>query len=548
MLLNDKTTEYGFNANNRNSFIEKALKEEVDVVIVGGGITGAGLLLDASSRGLKAILIEKSDFASGTSSRSTKLIHGGLRYLKNFEFRLVHKIGKERAIVYKNAPHLVSPEKLILPITKTGTYKKWQVKWALTIYDLLAGVKKTDRRKIFNKQDTLVKEPLLRSNDLIGAGYYAEYRTDDARLTLEIIKSSFKYGGIAINYCEGIDLITSNGKINEIKCIDHFQNISFSIKAKKIINACGPWVDDFRKTDNVNEKNKIHLSKGVHIVVNHHDLPIKQAVYFDAKDNRMCFAIPRDKITYIGTTDSNYSGPIDDPEIIVSDVDYLINAINNAFDITPLKITDIISSWSGLRPLIQEKGKNSSELSRKDEIFISSSGLITIAGGKLSGYRLMAKKVIDIVCKELAVKKNCITKNIRINAHINTEKSSIKDYNKIIIELLSNNNLDVSRSNYLIRNYGSQSEEIIQLLSENNLKYLIEAEALFCLYNEAVYNPLDFFIRRTGKLYFEPSVIINELNIVLPLFKAYFSWDEANAKLMKEQVLNSLDNLTQFRK
>ena len=190
-----------FNAKHRSNTIKNASSSLYDLIVIGGGITGAGILLDASSRGLKTLLVEKSDFASGTSSRSTKLIHGGLRYLKNLEFRIVRETGRERTILYKNAPHLVIPEKLLIPLTKKGNYKKWQLSWALKIYDLLAGVKGIDKRKMHNKETTLNKEPLLNSLDLIGAGVYAEYRTDDARLTLEIIKTALNYNGTAINYC-----------------------------------------------------------------------------------------------------------------------------------------------------------------------------------------------------------------------------------------------------------------------------------------------------------------------------------------------------------
>ena len=188
------------NLNQREKFLHEINGETYDLVIIGGGITGAGILLDASSRGKKCLLIEKNDYASGTSSKSTKLIHGGLRYLKNLEFKMVSDVGRERNIAFQNAPHLVRPEKMLLPITKGGSFKKWQLKFALSMYDFLASVKKLDRKKILTKKQTVNYEPLLYQKDLLGAGIYAEYRTDDARLTISILKTALKYNGKSINY------------------------------------------------------------------------------------------------------------------------------------------------------------------------------------------------------------------------------------------------------------------------------------------------------------------------------------------------------------
>ena len=220
-----------FNALNRQNTINNATSNVFDVIVIGGGITGAGILLDASSRGFNTILLEKSDFASGTSSRSTKLIHGGLRYLKNFEFKIVRETGRERAILHKNAPHLVIPEKLLIPLTKKGTFKKWQLNWALRIYDILAKVKGEDKRKMLNKKATLLHEPIINSKDLIGAGTYAEYRTDDARLTLEIIKTALHFNGTAINYFKVIDINKQNN-IYHLTCLDKTTQKQFEITSK----------------------------------------------------------------------------------------------------------------------------------------------------------------------------------------------------------------------------------------------------------------------------------------------------------------------------
>ena len=368
--------------------ITKKLKEtEFDVLIIGGGITGAGIALDAASRGMKTALIEKNDFASGTSSKSTKLIHGGLRYLKQFDFWLVKEVGTERAIVHKLAPHLVIPEKMILPLIEGGTYGSWLTSIGLKVYDILASVEGDDKRKMLSKEEALEKESLLPEDILKGAGYYAEYRTDDARLTLEIIKTALNYNAQILNYVTAENFIYQEDRVVGAKVKDTFSDEGYNIKAKYVVNAAGPWVDELRQINHSKIGKRLHLTKGVHLVVAHEKLPVKQSVYFDIPDGRMMFAIPRGKVTYFGTTDTNYQEDKNNVTTDLVDATYLISAVNNMFPDINISLDDVQSSWAGLRPLIHEEGKSASELSRKDEIFVSDTELISIAGGKLTGYR-----------------------------------------------------------------------------------------------------------------------------------------------------------------
>lgn len=373
----------------RAKSIDKLKKEKFDLVVIGGGITGGGIALDAASRGLKVALLEKNDFASGTSSKSTKLIHGGLRYLKQFDFWLVKEVGSERAIVHKLAPHLVLPEKMLLPLIENGSYGKWLTSVGLKVYDILAQVTGEDKRQMLKKKEALKLEPLLPKNILNGAGYYAEYRTDDARLTIENIKTSLLFGAQALNYASVTGFLYTNDKVSGVKVKDVVSDDEFEIKSKYVVSAAGPWVDELRSLNNSKKGKQLHLTKGVHLVFPFEKLPVKQSVYFDIPDGRMMFAIPRGKVTYIGTTDTNYNDNKDKVRTDLADAIYLISAVNNMFPDINLELDDIVSSWAGLRPLIHEEGKSASELSRKDEIFISDTGLVSIAGGKLTGYRKM---------------------------------------------------------------------------------------------------------------------------------------------------------------
>lgn len=534
---------------NRTSLLQKLSSEKYDLLVIGGGITGAGIALDAASRGIKTALVEKGDFAVGTSSRSTKLIHGGLRYLKQGEIGLVTEVGRERAILYRNAPHLVVPEKMLLPLVKNGNYGKFATSLGLWVYDLLAGVKKEERRKMLSREQTLEREPLLRNDILRGGCLYAEYRTDDARLTIEVIKTAANHGAACINYAEAKNFIYENGELVGVECHDLLSQQDFTICAKQTVNAAGPWVDALRKEDGSLQGKRLHLTKGVHLVVPHEKLPVKQALYFDAADGRMVFAIPRGKITYIGTTDTDYSGKLEDPATTEDDANYLLDSVKSMFPSIQLSLSDVVSSWAGLRPLIHEEGKSPSELSRKDEIFISQSGLISIAGGKLTGYRKMAQRVVDLVNKNLYKshgfpKLECKTENITINGG---DIEDVDGYIKQISEKINAYGFEKFDAEYLIRTYGIQTNIILDKFYEflNNQSIasrpdrdfaaaqLARAELWFTVNNESVFHLEDFFIRRTGKLYFDIQAIEELIPPILQDMKNYFSWTENQCKAEK---------------
>ena len=219
---------------------------------------------------------------------------------------MVKEVGTERAIVHKLAPHLVIPEKMILPLIEGGTYGSWLTSIGLKVYDILASVEGDDKRKMLDEKEALKKEPLLPKKILKGAGYYAEYRTDDARLTIEVLKTALNYDAKALNYIEATKFIYEENRVVGAKVKDTFSSEEFDIKAKYVVNAAGPWVDELRQINNSKIGKRLHLTKGVHLVVPHEKLPVKQSVYFDVPDGRMMFAIPRGKVTYFGTTDTNY--------------------------------------------------------------------------------------------------------------------------------------------------------------------------------------------------------------------------------------------------
>ena len=529
---------FQFSAETRRTFIEHHL-QEFDLLVIGGGITGAGIALDAATRGLKVALVEKHDYAWGTSSRSTKLIHGGLRYLKQMEIGLVKEVGTERAIVHRNARNLVIPEKMLLPIIKKGSLGMFSSSIALWVYDFLAGVRSKERRRMLGKDTTKKTEPLLDTSKLLGGGLYYEYRTDDARLTIENIKKAVEHGAVCINYAKFVKPIYENSKIAGAEIEDVIHNTNFELRAKCVVNATGPWVDQIRKKDNSLKGKRLQLTKGVHLVLPYAKLPLKQAIYFDVKDGRMIFAIPRQGKTYVGTTDTVYNKLINEPITSKDDVKYILKAVNNMFPTVALKPRHVESSWAGLRPLIHEDGKSPSELSRKDEIFESESGLLSIAGGKLTGYRKMAERIVDKVIDhiEFIGSKPCQTVNLPV---FGADFASSDEISQLIIDLTSANKalgLGVEQIKSWIFKYGTETTTIIEhyqhLLKTHtdNEVCATLAELNYCIDNESVLRLEDFYIRRTAKLYFDYSNIHKYL-------------DDA-AKLLQDKLAYTDEEITQ---
>ena len=541
MLTTQDDTPMRFSVLDRQMQIERAQRQKFDLIVIGGGVTGAGIALDASSRGMKVCLIEKNDFASGTSNKSTKLIHGGLRYLKQMEIGLVKESGSERAIVHTLAPHLVVPEKMLLPLIEGGTYGKMMTAIGLKVYDFLANVEGDDKRKMLSAEETAAREPLLNKDQLIGGGYYAEYRTDDARLTVELLKKAATFGATIINYCEMTTFkYDDNGKIKNLHCYDHNTQKSFKLKSQHYVSAAGPWVDLLRKKDQSMNHKYLHLTKGVHIVFSRKRFPLTQSIYFDVPDGRMIFAIPRGRSTYVGTTDTNYSGNLNRVVAIKADAAYLLDATNNMFPDLSLTEKDIESNWAGLRPLIHEDGKDPSELSRKDEIFISETGLISIAGGKLTGYRKMAQRVIDRVLKDVPDKKKehlvaSYTEKIPLTSDPLFNTKEVDAYQLEIAERLKEVSIDNEyHSWYLATTYGKQSDAIIDKMSyfldEDAEKRLIRAEVWYSVHHEMANSLTDFFVRRTGRLYFDIHSVHQYRNLVQEDMIRYLGWDEARVK------------------
>lgn len=541
-----------FSALKREEQLGRLQAEEYDLLIIGGGITGAGIALDAATRGLKTALVEMQDFAAGTSSRSTKLVHGGLRYLKQLEIGVVAEVGKERAIVHENGPHVTTPEWMLLPIYKGGTFGRFSTSLGLRLYDFLAGVKRAERRRMLGADETVRREPLLRRQGLKGGGYYVEYRTDDARLTIEVMKKAVELGACAISYVKAESLLYEDGRVAGAELRDVLTGRTGQVKAKVTINAAGPWVDAIREKDNSKKGKTLHHTKGVHLVFDQKRFPLGQAIYFDSADGRMLFAIPRDGKTYIGTTDTDYKADLVHPRMTDADRQYILKAANDMFPTLQLKAEDVESSWAGIRPLIHQEGKSPSEISRRDEVLVSPSGLLSMAGGKLTGYRKMAETVMDQAAEQLA-KAGCggigesRTKTLLVSGG---DVGGSEGYERFVSDKKTAAvaaGLAETDAVRLVRRYGSNIDTVLGLMSEaqeeairRKLPVTLLLELLYAIRYEMACKPVDFWIRRSGSLLFDRSRVLRWKDGVHRYMAELFGWPSGVGAAYAEELEREL--------
>ncbi|WDQ33392.1 FAD-dependent oxidoreductase [Paenibacillus marchantiae] len=540
-----------FSAEKRTEYLDRMANAHFDILIIGGGITGAGIALDAASRGLKTALVEMQDFAAGTSSRSTKLVHGGLRYLKQFEVKMVAEVGRERAVVYQNGPHVTTPEPMLLPIYTAGTFGRFSTSMGLMVYDRLAGVKRSERRQMLNAGAVSDSEPLLRKEGLLGGGRYVEYRTDDARLTIEVMKEAVERGALAVNYVKAAKFLKENGVITGIQAVDQISGQSYDLRATKVINASGPWVDELRKIDGSRQGKTLQMTKGIHLVFDGTRFPLRQAVYFDTPDGRMVFAVPRDGKTYVGTTDTVFEDDPAHPLISEADRNYVIDAVNGMFPDVRIRAEDVESGWAGVRPLIHEEGKGPSEISRKDEVWVAPSGLITIAGGKLTGYRKMAEMVVDLTARQLEQETGksvgpCITKEMPISGGHVGGSAGFGAYAERKIKDGVALGLDRSTAERLARVYGSNVGALYERMPDPRAKaelHGMSQELLlmlrYAIDEEMAVTPADFFVRRTGDLFFRIDEVRQYKAVVIQFMAERLDWREEQAI----RFANELDQL-----
>jgi glycerol-3-phosphate dehydrogenase len=376
---------------------------EFDLLVIGGGITGAGVLRDAAMRGLTAVLVDRGDFAAGTSSRSSRLIHGGLRYLEYHRWGLVFESLRERDILLRIAPHLVRPLAFVLPVYAGDRVPRWRLAAGLTLYGLLAAGGNVPRPRMFGKAGVLAMEPNLRMRGLRGGGLYHDAQCDDARLVLATIRSAMAHGALAANYAEVTGLVLANGQVAGATVRDRLTGEEVTIRSRAVVNATGAWSDRIRRMEDPACRPALRLTRGAHVVVPRARLGHTHGITFSSPvDGRVMFVLPWSDLSYIGTTDTDHDGPLDLVEASPEEVRYLLRSANALFPMAHVGAEDVIATWAGLRSL---PGTNphapASSVTREHLLLESGGGMLTIAGGKLTTYRRMAADVVNRLAPRL---------------------------------------------------------------------------------------------------------------------------------------------------
>jgi glycerol-3-phosphate dehydrogenase len=481
----------------RGDALARLADEHFDVLVVGGGITGAGVALDAASRGLRTALVERHDFASGTSSKSSKLVHGGLRYLQQREFRLVYDALRERHIALRNAPHLVRVLPFLIPVmTRDGLIDRRIARalgTAMWMYDLTGGARIGKVHRRIDKRRALEHMPSLAPDRLASAYLYYDAQADDARLTLTIVRTAaVEHGAAAVNYAPVTTLLKdANGRARGAR-VATGDGAEIEVRADAVVNAAGVWADDVRALDEGAHPHSIRPAKGVHLTVPwtkvRNDIA---AIVPVPKDRRSIFVVPWGDLTYIGTTDTDYEGPLDDPVCTPDDVRYLLDAMNASLA-EPLRESDVVGTWAGLRPLLAAAAsERTADLSRRHAVARSASGMVTVTGGKLTTYRAMAADAVDDVVEDLGRGGRSRTKRLPLLGGRGYERPPSA--------------AEPSRHEHLAGRYGTLADDVRALVERDpslgerlvpGLPYL-RAEAVYAARMEMARTVDDVLSRRT---------------------------------------------------
>lgn len=512
---------------NRASSLEKLAAGQntpFDLLVIGGGITGAGIALDAASRGAKVALVERDDFASGTSSKSSKLVHGGLRYLENYEFGLVREAALERDLLRVLAPHLVEPVPMVLPISDKWMRAKFGV--GLWAYDALASFKNLQVHRYLGIEETEDAVPAIPKGKIKGGFLFYDCKNDDVRLVMEVLVQAVRYGATVANHAvvDGIDP-SENGCIAHVT--DKTSQTSFEIHAKRIISAAGVWSDRIEQLANPDAEERTRPSKGIHLSFRRDQIPLTDHAAFipDVDRKRMLFVIPWLDSVIVGTTDTAYDGDIDSPSVGEDDRRYVLDSVNSVFDLS-LTEADIAGAWAGLRPLVQGKAGSTADLSRRHTIYDIAPGVTGITGGKLTTYRRMAKDAVDHIASDIGVDTKSKTKWIRLGT------KDVESLRRTVYRRAGSLGISKESAANLVRCYGDRAIQVLDIAERDDLAgplvpgaQPIAAEAVYCARHEMAVHLSDVLSRRTRLTLTDPQAGIGSRSVGPSVMAGELGWD-----------------------
>jgi glycerol-3-phosphate dehydrogenase len=523
----------------RAAALRRLAEEPLEVLVVGGGITGAGCALDAASRGLRTGLVERDDFASGTSSKSSKLVHGGIRYLQQREIRLVYENLRERQLALENAPHLVRVLPFLIPIlSRDGLIDRRIARalgGAMWMYDLTGGLRIRKRHERISTDEALAHMPTLRRSNVAGAYVYYDCRADDARLTLAIARTAAEHGAAVANGARVTGLLKQrDGSVCGARI--EADGAEIEVRARVVVNATGVWSDDVRTMDEGSHPESIRPAKGIHVTVPWSKMRNDIAAIVPVpKDRRSIFVIPWADTTYIGTTDTDYEGPLDDPQCTSDDVEYLLGAVNVVVT-EPLTRADVVGTWAGLRPLLRTaSSERTADLSRRHGVQVSPTGLVTITGGKLTTYRRMAADTIDAAAGVLGKRSRSRTKRLRIVGGHGFEPADADE---------------PSVHEHLAGRYGTEAGAVLDLVARDadladalvpGLPYL-KAEAVHAVRHEMARTLDDVLSRRTRARLLARDASAAAADAVAALLAGELGWDAAETARQVASYRTAVDH------
>jgi glycerol-3-phosphate dehydrogenase len=531
--------EHLFSAATRRADLSALAAQTVDLLVVGGGITGAGIARDAAMRGLSVGLVDAGDFAHGTSSRSSRLVHGGLRYLEHGWLRLVFESSRERAVLLRTAPHLVRPAPFLFPVHRAGRVGRLTLTAGLWLYDALSLFRNVHPHRSYGRRGVQRLEPSLRDQDLKGGAVYWDAQCDDARLTLATVRSAHRHGARVANYAAVTGFEKAAGRLRGVHIEDRLTGEPGTLHAHVVVNATGPWTDRLRRLDEPGAAPLLRPTKGAHVVVPRHRIGHTEAFTLTSPlDGRVMFVLPWDDLSIIGTTDTDVSEVPDDPFADAADVTYLLRSANAYFPNARLNLGDVVGAWAGLRPLLDMPGATSTAaVPREHRIVEDPSGLLTIAGGKLTTYRSMAAEVVDRAARRL---RELDGRSVPRRAGTDVEPlpgGEVADLDLLVRDLVDEG-LDAALARTLVGRYGSEAAAVANLVRLDPAlgaplvsgHAVIAAEVVYQARREMAMTVEDVLVRRTHLFHAHPRQAVEGAPLVARLLGMELGWDDVEVE------------------
>lgn len=539
-----------FSFANRIQNINKMKSQEFDLVIIGGGINGAGVARDASARGMKVALIEARDFASGTSSKSSKLIHGGIRYLENMEFKLVFEALNERTRLFEMAPHLVHPLRFMIPLYEESRVGMFKMGMGMWLYDALSLFQAPEIHERLNAKDSMARMPAMRYQHLLGSYIYSDAYMDDDRLVHETLRSANENGALCANYVKATGVqYGSNGKIESVLCEDQHSSEKFSIKARHIVSSVGPWTDDLGDKIFKDWKHILRPTKGIHLTLPKNRLPLSSAVVMAAeKSDRIVFGIPRHEMIIIGTTDTDFKESPENVSTTPEDVKYLLSVTDYYFPGANLTAHDIIASYAGVRPLVNDGSSSEGKTSREHTIINDDRGVTFVAGGKYTTYRLMCEQTVDAALQSfsfeerVAWSKSDTTKPLNPYTSVDAFQQA-----KVQTDVWSKETgRSLEEMQLLAERYGMEGEEILNKYSSDMTYWQLEAaqaiDSTMCLHMR------DFYARRVPLFLADRNHGVKHMDEIGQIFQEKLGWNDSRLKDEKHMLTEYMAREVEWKK